>query len=153
MLKFLGSKASDRKLRLFAEAIHQMTGSDQHLAYEWMLHPNQWSNDPSTFVRAAREGGLVLAAQAVLLRDIFGNPFRLVTLDAEWKTPTVLSLAQAAYENRTLPAGTLEPDSLAILADALEDAGCDNADLQGHLRSLGPHVRGCWPVDLLLGKE
>ena len=47
----------------------------------------------------------------------------------------------------------LDPDRLAVLADALEEAGCDNADLLSHLRGPGPHVRGCWALDLLLGKE
>jgi len=90
------------------------------------------------------------AAQAVLLRDIFGNPFQPVSLDRSWQTSTVLSLATAAYEGRVLPGGTLDLDRLAILADALEDAGCTHAGLLGHLRSPGPHVRGCWIVDLLL---
>jgi hypothetical protein len=49
--------------------------------------------------------------------------------------------------------GTLDPARLTVLADALEDAGCTDADLLGHLRSPGPHVRGCWAVDLVLGKE
>ena len=62
-------------------------------------------------------------------------------------------MATAAYEVRTLPAGTLDPDRLAILADALEDAGCTNADVLDHCRGAGPHVRGCWVVDLLLGKS
>ena len=61
-------------------------------------------------------------------------------------------LATAAYEERILPAGTLDSDRLAVLADALEDAGCDNEDILSHLRGPGPHVRGCWVVDLLLGK-
>jgi hypothetical protein len=91
-------------------------------------------------------------AQAALVLDIFGNPFRPVSIDPAWQTPTVVALAQAAYDNRTLPAGTFEPARLAVLADALEEAGCDNADLLGHLRGPGPHVRGCWAVDLLLGK-
>jgi hypothetical protein len=93
------------------------------------------------------------AAQAALLRDITCNPFRPVSLDPTWRTPTVVALAQAAYGNRILPAGTLDTDRLAVLADALEDAGCDNADILSHLRGPGPHVRGCWAVDLLLGKE
>ena len=88
-----------------------------------------------------------------LLRCVFGNPFRPVTLDPSWRTPDVLSLAQAAYEQRTLPAGTLEPERLALLADALEDAGCDSAAILAHLRGPGPHVRGCWALDLLLGKD
>jgi hypothetical protein len=65
----------------------------------------------------------------------------------------VVALAQAAYDNRTLPAGTLDPVRFAVLADALEDAGCDNADILNHLRGPGPHVRGCWVLDLPLGKS
>ena len=85
------------------------------------------------------------------------------TLTTPWQTipPTVLNwndraiprLAEAIYEKRRLPEGTLEPARLAVLADALEDAGCTDGDLLTHLRGPGPHVRGCWVVDLLLGKE
>jgi hypothetical protein len=92
-------------------------------------------------------------AQLRLLRCVFGNPFRPVSLRPAWLTPDVLSLAQAAYEHRTLPAGTLEPERLSLLADALEDAGCTQTDLLGHLRSGGPHVRGCWALDLIPGRE
>ena len=96
------------------------------------------------------------AAQADLLRCVFGNPFRPfrpATVSSAWQTPQVVALAQAAYEQRDLPAGTLDLARLAVLADALEEAGCDQADLLGHLRGPGPHVRGCWAVDLLLGKQ
>ena len=96
--------------------------------------------------------GEVNNAQASILRDLFGNPYRPVSLDPAWRTPDVLSLAQAAYDNRTLPAGTLEPERLGLLADALEESGCANADLLGHLRGEGVHVRGCWVVDLVLDK-
>ncbi|HKB40624.1 MAG TPA: hypothetical protein VKD72_29630 [Gemmataceae bacterium] len=102
------------------------------------------------------EGGTraeAAAGQAALLRDIIGNPFRPVALDPAWRTPTVLALAQAAYDDRLLPAGTFDLDRLAVLSDALEDAGCDSADILSHLRGPGPHVRGCWVLDLLLGKE
>jgi hypothetical protein len=88
-----------------------------------------------------------------LLRDIVGNPFHPVSIHPAWLTPTVTSLATAAYEERSLPSGELDTARLAILADALEDAGCDNADIIAHLRAPGLHVRGCWVVDLLLGKE
>jgi hypothetical protein len=84
--------------------------------------------------------------------NIFGNPFHAAALKSAWQTPTVVALAHAAYENRILPAGTLDPARLAILADALEEAGCDNADILNHCRQPGEHVRGCWVVDLLLGK-
>jgi hypothetical protein len=93
------------------------------------------------------------AAQADILRDIFGNPFRPVAFDSMWLTSTAKALAAAAYDDPTLPAGTLQLYRLAVLADALEDAGCDNGDILGHLRGPGPHVRGCWVLDLLLGKS
>jgi hypothetical protein len=67
-------------------------------------------------------------------------------------TPDVLALASAAYENRTLPEGTLEPAPLATLADALEAAGCIDSEVLGHLRFPGLHWRGCWAVDVILGR-
>ena len=90
--------------------------------------------------RAAEE-----SAQASLLRDIFGNPFRPAAVDPAWLTSTVVSLAEGIYAERAF-------DRLPILADALQDAGCDNADILDHCRGPGPHARGCWVVDLLLGK-
>jgi hypothetical protein len=92
-------------------------------------------------------------AQCDLLREVYGNPFRPVLLDPAWRTSVVVSLARAAYDDRILPEGTLDPDRLGVLADALEDAGCDSASILGHLRGPGPHVRGCWALDLLLGKK
>jgi hypothetical protein len=88
-----------------------------------------------------------------LIRDIFGNPFCTVTIDPTWLTPNVLALAQAAYDNRCLPSGTLDNARLGVLADALEDAGCTDAMLLGHLRGAGPHVRGCFAVDAVLGRS
>jgi hypothetical protein len=92
-------------------------------------------------------------AQCVLFRDIAGNPFRPVALDPAWLTPTVQALAQAAYEDRVLPSGELDLARLKVLADALEEAGCTEAALLDHLRSSGPHVRGCWAVDLVLARR
>jgi hypothetical protein len=86
------------------------------------------------------------AAQAHLLRCIFGNPFRLVALDPSWLTSTAVALAAGIYDDRAF-------DRLPILADAFQDAGCDNEDILTHCRGPGPHVRGCWVVDLVLGKE
>jgi hypothetical protein len=85
-------------------------------------------------------------ALAGLARCVFGNPFRGVAADYSWLTSTVTALARGIYEERAF-------DRLPILADALQDAGCDSADILGHCRGGGPHVRGCWVVDLLLGKE
>ena len=78
--------------------------------------------------------------------DIFGNPFRPVAVDPDWLTSTVVALARGIYDDRAF-------DRMPILADALQDAGCDNDDVLTHCRGDGPHVRGCWVVDLLLGKS
>ncbi len=80
------------------------------------------------------------------LRCIFGNPFRPITLDPRWQTETVVALATGIYAERAF-------DRMPILADALEEAGCDHADILSHCRGDGPHVRGCWVVDLVLGKQ
>jgi hypothetical protein len=82
-----------------------------------------------------------------VLRDIFGNPFRPVSLNPEWRTSTVVALATGIYAERAF-------DRMPILADALQDAGCDNDDILSHCRDTSlTHVRGCWVVDLVLGKE
>jgi hypothetical protein len=87
----------------------------------------------------------ILAAH--LLRDIFGNLFRPVSLDAEWLTSTVVALATGIYEERAF-------DRMPILADALQDAGCTNEDVLNHCRDPSlTHVRGCWVVDLLTGRK
>jgi len=81
-----------------------------------------------------------------LLRDIFGNPFRSLTFEPDWRTSTAVALAQQMYDSRDFSA-------MPILADALQDAGCDNAEILDHCRGPGSHVRGCWVADLVLGKE
>ena len=93
----------------------------------------------------ARE--LLSAAQTISGRL---SNFEAVSLD--WNDGLVLKLAKASYEERLLPSGQLDPDRLAVLADALLDAGCTDEDLLCHLRSEGPHHRGCWGVDLILGR-
>jgi hypothetical protein len=119
--------------------------------YEAAQDPSLGAAEYSRVVDAAQQAER--SAQADLLRDLFGNPFRPVTLAPSWLTPDVRRLAQATYEERLLPSGELEPARLAVLADALEDAGCGSAEILGHLRAEGVHVRGCWAVDLVLGKE
>lgn len=88
--------------------------------------------------------------QAALLRDVFGNPFRpkpiLPSVWLAWNDSTIPKLAQTIYDDRAF-------DRLPILADALEEAGCTNADMLDHCRQPGEHVRGCWVIDLILGKE
>ncbi|AMV24723.1 hypothetical protein VT84_10030 [Gemmata sp. SH-PL17] len=86
-------------------------------------------------------------AQSNLLREVFGNPFRSVTFLPEWRTSTAVALAAQMYESR-------EFSALPVLADALQDAGCENTDILNHCRdSSTPHVRGCWVIDLLLRKS
>jgi mannitol/fructose-specific phosphotransferase system IIA component (Ntr-type) len=94
------------------------------------------------------------AAQATLLRCIFGYPFRPVLADPAWRTATVAALACAAYDERILPSGRLDTARLAVLCDALLDAGCPpDHEILLHLRRPGPHWRGSWAVDVLMGKE
>jgi hypothetical protein len=81
-----------------------------------------------------------------VIREVFCNPFRPVSLDPRWRTSAVLDLARSMYESRDFAA-------MPILADALEEAGCDDADVLAHCRGDGPHVRGCWVVDLVLRKD
>jgi hypothetical protein len=123
---------------------------------EWWEEPR--IGDQQRFLTQFAEGDLWLTKagraaaateaweQSRLLRDIFGNPFRPVTVDPSWRTATVTSLATVIYEERAV-------DRLPILADALEDAGCDNPDILNHCRQPGHHVRGCWALDLVLNKK
>jgi hypothetical protein len=88
-----------------------------------------------------------------LVREVVGNPFRRMALVPGRLSSTVLSLARSAYDERSLPSGHLDLGRLAVLADALEEADCSEPAILSHLRSPGPHVRGCWALDLLLGKS
>jgi hypothetical protein len=194
MLKFLGRKASERKLRLFAcaccrgswpllsdersrEAVEVAERyadgivNERGLRFAFSCAADAFAYASSTHTadpQAAAGAASAAHPEAgyyaryvtprkehpALLRDLVGPlPFRPATLSPAWRTPQVVALAQAGYDQREMPAGTLDVARLAVLADALEDAGCDQADLLAHLRGSGPHVRGCWAVDLVLGKE
>jgi hypothetical protein len=97
-----------------------------------------------------RDGAVRMRSlQAALLRDLFGGLFQSFILDPHWtgwNNGAALILARLCYENRAF-------DRLPILADALEDAGCTDQAILDHCRGPGPHVRGCWVVDLMLGKS
>jgi hypothetical protein len=87
--------------------------------------------------------------QCELVRDIFGNPFATADFDSawrEWNGGTVRNLAQTIYEEQAF-------ERLPILGDALEDASCTSTEVLAHCHGPGPHVRGCWVVDLLLAKR
>jgi hypothetical protein len=83
---------------------------------------------------------------ATLVREVMGNPFRHVMFSAQWRSGSAIRLAERMYEEGDFGA-------MPILADALQDAGCDSEHILSHCRGEGPHVRGCWVVDLVLGKE
>jgi hypothetical protein len=97
------------------------------------------------------------SAQCHLLRDIFGPlPIRPVSDGPAllaWQGGTVPRLARTIYEERELPSGHLDCVRLAVLAHALEEAGCTSEDILAHLHGPGPHARGCWVLDLALEKE
>ena len=136
-----------------------VSGATAHVAYDFWAGWYEYAfpnlcEDYAIFreVLGAKPRNLLVS----IIRDVFGNPFRPVASDPAWfawNDGAVPKLAQTAYEQRNMPEGTLDIGLLAILADALEEAGCTDADILGHLRGPGPHVRGCWPVDLCLGKS
>lgn len=186
---------SERKLRLFACACAcafglppDHHGTDGERIKDPVAQAENWVWQPP----GGPTGAFVPEMIANILRDIIGSPYRPVTVDPQWLTPTVITLAEAAYEEREtvwecrrhgrVPAsevyeaeegghghahptgdcwqratcvdtGHLDPVRLAVLADALEEAGCVNEDILAHLRSPGPHYRGCLVLDLLLSKE
>jgi hypothetical protein len=102
----------------------------------------------ATFDKAVLEKGIAIEneRQCRLLRDIFGNPFRPVAVEPSWLTSDVRILAEGIYQDRAF-------DRMPILADALQDAGCDSEGVLNHCREPGEHVRGCWVVDLLTGRK
>ena len=126
----------------------ECTASDN--AHELLGPLPQPSNDAAVeqYRRISeRLTALERAANVPALRDIFGNPFRPVTFAPDWRTDTAMTLARQMYESRDFSA-------MPILADALQDAGCTNDDILSHCRDTNQtHVRGCWVVDLVLGKS
>lgn len=159
---------SNRKLRLFATACFFSPDDAGHIDSLDELEKDAEDFDASELAMAwARQGVRPTNEKADLLREIVGNPFtaqflccsvkggRHLPLDNKcpgcgpilaWNDGTVPRMAQSIYEERAF-------DRMPILADALEEAGCDNEAILQHCRGGGPHVRGCWVLDLLLGKE
>ncbi|AMV25141.1 hypothetical protein VT84_12150 [Gemmata sp. SH-PL17] len=179
MLDFIRVKASERELRLWAcasalqrhgrfgiaeaVAIAEEWADDvrpvvpNHPSLAWVCNESAWraayegtAGDLKRLLRGSTlevaDNRRALRYQLLTLHDIFGNPFRPITFLPEWHSSTAVALASQMYESRDFGA-------MPILADALQDAGCDSADVFDHCRGPGPHVRGCWVVDLVLGKE
>jgi hypothetical protein len=84
-------------------------------------------------------------AHCRILREILGDPFHPATIDPTWLTSTVVRLADVIYEERAF-------DLMPYLDDALEQVGCTSAEILGRRRSGAEHIRGCWALDLILGK-
>jgi hypothetical protein len=80
---------------------------------------------------------------AELLREVYGNPYHVIPFAASWRTSTVMTLARQMY-------ATGDFGAMPILADALQDAGCEDADTLDHCRGAAGHVRGCWVLDRVL---
>jgi hypothetical protein len=182
VLEFLHGRVSDRKLRLYAIAcvrtawtylsdeavreaailLEKLVDSKADEADRAALYDDLRSHGESTAqdlldrdARFAFEAGeSVLGSdehnhteEAWSLRnDIFGNPFRRVNIDPSWKSTEVTTLAQVIYDERAF-------HLLPNLLEALEEAGCTNKEILAHCRGPGPHVKGCWVVDAILGKE
>jgi hypothetical protein len=173
MLEFLRGRASDRKLILFAlacwaapawygdpdweEAIDEgldtvLTGREPlgrliclFGAFTFLTPPTaeRWA---LMVARPRPEPYPTLPAQAALLRDIFGDPFRPVAVEPSWLSTTAVALARHMYESRDF-------SSMPILADALADAGCPDGDVLEHCRGPNNHVRGCHVVDSVLNRS
>jgi hypothetical protein len=126
-----------------------ISGAATHIAFDLWADWYEYAF-PNLFERFKYYPGVLRGDPSVYLpaviRDIFGNPYRPVSIDPRWLTSTVIDLATAIYTEKAF-------DRLPALADALTDAGCDDEQVLGHCRSAGPHVRGCWVVDKLLRLE
>jgi hypothetical protein len=182
MLTFLRNKVSDRKLRLFGcaclrsvwshlvdphsraavelaerhadgEATEEQLNSGKEAAFQAAVGKRTWAAWSARYVMGESFLEPIRCAnrntRLVLLRDLFGNPFRSLSVAptfSAWNDGAIPKIARSIYDGGAF-------DRLPILADALEEASCTDADLLDHCRGPGPHVRGCWVIDLLLGKE
>lgn len=145
-----GAEAADAVASIFEVAPRSAAGSTAASATAAAADAVTSDVTSSAWTKADRAERV---AQAVLLRDLFGSPFRsrphLPARLPKAKKDLVLKMTSAAYEGRILPSGHLDPVRLAVLADLLEEVGAAG-ELVRHLRAPGPHLRGCWGIDLLL---
>jgi hypothetical protein len=125
-------------------------GDRERVRAAWVAGCCAWKSARRAAIRLALPGreNPEAEGQARLVRDIIGNPFQTVAVAESWlawSDREVWKLAQGIYEERAF-------DRLPVLADALEEAGCDNGEILSHCREPGQHMRGCWVVDLLIGR-
>ena len=128
---------------------HPLVARNAIDAANWTIRQTAGFKARRDYLRADARCGTQAAEQQIsLLREIVGNPFCPVAVDPAWlvwNDGTMPKVAQAIYDERTF-------DRLPILADALEEAGCNDGVILSHCRQPGEHVRGCWVVDLMLGR-
>ena len=147
-----GQAAEEERQAAFAEAVRRMGDAlrDRDQGRAVREADVRDCNRPADYfpIGLARYGNGVPSEEEAcrLVHEVFGNPFRSVTFDPAWRTSTVLALATQIYGSRDF-------STVPILADALQDAGCDSAEVLDHCRGPGPHVRGCWVVDLVLNQK
>jgi hypothetical protein len=154
----LTSKAAMKRARQSVREIrHRLPPNKPELHSWWVaLWLAEVTNSENAFDQVASEirrlvsQGLLTDEQspsgATLLRCVAGNPFRLAGTEPSFRVPDVDALAHSIYHKPT-------PEGLQKLAKSLEDAGCQDSDILDHCRHPGPHVRGCWVLDLLLGRK
>jgi hypothetical protein len=176
LLRYVKGRTTDRKLRLWACAAtaHRYAQSEAALAVVALVeawadgeYPAQLKSHGIDGIcsksawEAAYEGALrplerlptsdrkrqSTEFQRAAIHEIFGNPFRPVTVEPAWRTPDVMRLAHDLYAEKAF-------DRMPILADALEEAGCASLGVLEHCRdSRLVHLRGCWAVDLVLARQ
>ena len=166
--RFADGLATKRELhsarKKLTAAAYGLTGTESWWqAFQKELSASTWEIDPWLLTAASAHelaitdeilrGAMEMVSgpdiRCALVRDLFGNPLEPVSLAPSWLTwqgGLIASMARQIYESRNFT-------DMPILADALEEAGCTNADILNHCRQPGEHVRGCWVIDLLLGKE
>ena len=127
---------------------HALEASKMICACIWEYTPLESEDADERFSTQQANDAAELVRQCNLIRDVFDNPFRRGTFKHAWRKPEVVELAKMLYDRRAF-------DCLPGLADVLVQKrfGCKNADILNHCRQPGEHVRGCWALDLILGKE
>ena len=146
----IAAEAASRAIRSFKASETPLASCDNAVdAVIYEEIPDYDINDGDSYGPPSRIRDRERRAQAALLRDIVGNPFRPHTIEMPcvvMNGSEIVKLAQSIYDERRF-------QNLPALADALEKAGCNDEEMLGHCRSATPHVPGCWVVDLLIGKR
>jgi hypothetical protein len=158
--QYADGRGNAKQLRAARRTVETVARATQPVPHAGGYDPAEWDVTNTVHlavaaaaVRARLRLGSVSSAwpvsaaeQVVLLRELFGNPFHPISIEPSWLTPTVLTLAHVIRTERTF-------ELMPILGDALQDAGCDSAEVLDHCYGLGPHAAGCWLVDRLSGWE